>query len=455
MKRIKDLREKRANCVKWARARNEQAEQESNAGRAAELRAEADRALDAAMDLKAEIDREERLLEAERDAIEGRTEPRPNPNPDADPTDPERRDSQDLDAVERRIVERIQARGWSVLQGSRENRYAGYDAAAEQRTGSHRQYATAEYRAAFGAAIVRGTPIPAEARALQADDYVSGGALVAPVQFQRDLIQAVDDAVFMRQFGTVRTVRGAQSLGFPSLDADPADGDWTSELATGSEDSSMVFGGRELTPHPLAKRLKVSAKLLRIDPAAEALVRERLAYKFAITMEKAGLTGHGAGQPLGIFTASANGISTGRDVTAGTTTLPTANGLKDVKYSIKGNYWPRCRWMFHRTVVKEIAKLVDGNGRYLWEDQIRMGEPDRLLGFPVSMSEYVPNTLTTGLYYGILGDLSFYWWADALGMTLQRLAELYAETNQIGFIGRLESDGMPVLEEAFARAKLA
>jgi len=39
-------------------------------------------------------------------------------------------------------------------------------------------------------------------------------------------------------------------------------------------------------------------------------------------------------------------------------------------------------------------------------------------------------------------------------MRIQRLNELYAATNQVGFISRLESDGMPVLEEAFARVKL-
>jgi hypothetical protein len=33
--------------------------------------------------------------------------------------------------------------------------------------------------------------------------------------------------------------------------------------------------------------------------------------------------------------------------------------------------------------------------------------------------------------------------------------ELYAETNQVGLIGRIESDGQPVLEEAFARVTLA
>ena len=42
---------------------------------------------------------------------------------------------------------------------------------------------------------------------------------------------------------------------------------------------------------------------------------------------------------------------------------------------------------------------------------------------------------------------------DALNMQVQRLTELYAESNQTGYIGRAEVDGMPVLEEAFARLK--
>ncbi len=86
---------------------------------------------------------------------------------------------------------------------------------------------------------------------------------------------------------------------------------------------------------------------------------------------------------------------------------------------------------------------------------VRAGEPDRLLNLPVAMSENAPNTLTTGLYVGILGEFSNYWIADALDMQVQRLTELYAETNQTGFIGRMESDGMPVLAEAFVRVKLA
>ena len=74
---------------------------------------------------------------------------------------------------------------------------------------------------------------------------------------------------------------------------------------------------------------------------------------------------------------------------------------------------------------------------------------------PIFMSEYAPNTFTTGLYVGILGDFSNYWIADALNMQIQKLVELYAATNQDGFISRMESDGMPVVSEAFVRVKLA
>jgi HK97 family phage major capsid protein len=78
-----------------------------------------------------------------------------------------------------------------------------------------------------------------------------------------------------------------------------------------------------------------------------------------------------------------------------------------------------------------------------------------LFGVPLFVSEYVPNTFTTGLYVGIIGDFSYYHTADALDFSTQRLNELYAATNQTGFIGRLESDAMPVLAEAFVRVKLA
>lgn len=301
-------------------------------------------------------------------------------------------------------------------------------------------------------------------RDLQANKPDLGGFLIAPETFVTQLIKFVDDQVFVRQLATTYQIATSESLGIPSLDTDIADADWTSEIATGSADTAMAFGKRNLTPHPLAKRVKISQKLMRqasMDP--EALVRDRLGYKFGITTEKAYLLGNGASKPLGVFTASSDGISTNRDVTIGSTTAILADNLIDVKFNLKAAYWgrPSTKWGFHRDAIKQIRKLKDNNNNYIWAPMLgpglamQGGLVDTILDVPYFISEYVPNTFTTGQYVGIIGDWSYYWIVDALDMTVQRLNELYAETNQVGFIGRLETDGMPVLEEAFSRGKLA
>lgn len=294
-----------------------------------------------------------------------------------------------------------------------------------------------------------------EFRALQADSDPAGGYSV-PQQAATQLIKAVDDLVFIRALANVIPVTTGDSLGAVSLDADPEDGTWSGEIQEFDEDTAMKFGKRELNPTAIKKLVKVSKKLLRTSTLnIDALVRDRLAYKFGITQEKGFLTGNGAAQALGVFTASAEGISTGRDVSAGNTnTAITADNLKNNKYNLKAGYRNNAQWVFHRDAIKEVSKLKDGEGRYLWQDSIALDEPDRLLNLPVNESEYAPNTFTSGLYVGILADFSWYWIADSLTMTIQVLLEKYATTSQNGYIADMEVDGMPVLEEAFTRVTL-
>lgn len=297
----------------------------------------------------------------------------------------------------------------------------------------------------------------AEFRAFQAGSDTQGGFLAAPEEFVNMLLKTVDNLVYIRSKATVYQIGRALSLGVPTLDTDASDTDWTTELATGNEETSLLFGKRKLEPHPLAKNIKVSNELLRaaIMPVEE-IINQRLGYKFGVTEEKAFLSGSGAQQPLGVFTANTNGISTNRDFSTGNTaTSMSLDGIMEAKYQLKTQYWGKCEWMFHRDGVKQLVKLKDGEGQYIWRASVSADEPDTLLGRPITISEYVPNTFTSGLYVGILGDFSYYWIADSLDMQMQRLVELYAATNQVGFIARKQTDGMPVLEEAFSRVKLA
>jgi HK97 family phage major capsid protein len=312
-----------------------------------------------------------------------------------------------------------------------------------------------EYAEAFRKYLVSGSMAPQFHGALQADNDTGGGYLV-PSELSSQIIQAKDNLVFMRRLANVMQLTQAASLGCPSLDTDPSDAAWTAEIVAPTPDTAMAFGGRELTPHQLAKEVDVSKPLLRRVPSMEALIRDRIAYKMAVPEENAYLNGSGAGQPLGVFTASDNGISTSRDVSTGNTdTSIMFDGLKEAQYTLKAQYWNSAQWIFHRTAVKQIDKLKDGDGQYVLRPDVRGGGPvDQVLGFPLNISEYAPSTFTTGLYVGLLGDFSYYWIAESLGISVQVLLELLARTNQVGFLARQEIDGMPVLAEAFVRVKL-
>lgn len=315
----------------------------------------------------------------------------------------------------------------------------------------------AEARMKAFRSVLLGAATPEEVRALTAGTDVSAGFLNAPQEFVAQVIAKVKDLSFVRQEATVYPVTSFEGLGVPSIETDPADADWSEEITAFGEDTTLAFGKRELRPHPLKKLVKISDKLLRgaaVNP--ETIVMDRAAYKFGITEEKAFLTGSGNKQPLGVFTASAAGLNTDRDfgATDNAATAITFDGLIATKYGLKAQYQAKAKWLFHRDAIKMIAQLKDGDGQYLWQPSLIAGQPDLLLGRPLMMSEYAPSTFTAGLYVGIFADFSWYWIADSLNLRIKRLNELYAATSQVGFIFDKETDGMPVLPEAFARIKL-
>ncbi|MDF2889783.1 MAG: Phage capsid family protein [Clostridia bacterium] len=409
MKNILELRQQRAKLVAESRAILDKAEVEKR-----ELTAEDEtqyQRMDAEIDkLTKDIDKEEKLQARERELgeVEARTKRPADGKPDA-----ENRDN---------------PRG------------------------------TEEYRAAFEKFLRNGSNSLSESekRAMQVDSDTGGGYLLTPQQFVNEFLMGLDSEVVIRGLARKFTLTTAGSLGVPTLDVDLDDAEWTPELKTGAA-TEVSVGKRELKTHQLTKRALISNALIRkTGGKIETLVRERLQYKFGVSEEKAFMTGDGNEKPLGLFTASDKGIGTARDIATGSATGFTGDGLIDARYSIKEGYIkdPSTRWLFHRDAIKLIRKLKNAvDGQYIWQPGITGGAPDRILEIPYITSDFCPNTFTNGLYAGILGCFKYYWIADALDMQIQRLVELYAETNQTGFIGRAEVDGMPVLAEAFTRVK--
>ena len=152
---------------------------------------------------------------------------------------------------------------------------------------------------------------------------------------------------------------------------------------------------------------------------------------------------------------SAQGINTDRDVTSSVSGDFKADDFISVVGSLKAQYRARARWIIHRDVEEAIRKLKTGTGDYIRKSGLQDGSPNRLLGFPVHLSEYMGNTFSSNEYVAILGDFNHYWIVDSLQTQVRRLDELYAETDQTGFICRYEGDGAPVVPEAFVRLQLA
>lgn len=292
--------------------------------------------------------------------------------------------------------------------------------------------------------------------AIQQDNPTQAGYLVAPEKFVSELIKELADATFMRQKARVLpALKGAQTLGYPVRTAAMSSFAWGTELQAPAADATLAFGKREFKPRPGTSEILVSKTLARNVANIDALIRGEIAEEVAKNLETAYMTGAGANSPLGLFIASADGINVDRDVSTGNTaTEMKIDGLLEAQFSVKQAYQPGCEWIFHRDAVKQLRKLKSSDGQYVWQPNVQVGQPDLLLGKPVNISEYAPNTFTSGLYVGVYGNLKHYWIVDALGMEIQVLAELYARTNQIDYISRIETDGAPVLPAAFARVKL-
>ena len=312
------------------------------------------------------------------------------------------------------------------------------------------QLGTAEYEQSFSRFITSGERLGMQV------GVASKGGYLAPTTMLGNLIKFLDDTVIMRKLGSKFSLPNAASMGAVSWDTDPGDADWTAEVPASdlSEDNSATIGKRELIPHLITKLVKVSQQLMAASLLdLEGLLVQRLGYKFGVTEEKAFLLGTGSQQPLGVFTASNDGVPTSRDVlTVGSATAVDFDDLINLKGSVKQQYQQSGIFIVSRPLLTMLRK-VKTTTYYSWQPSVQLGQPDMILGSPYYQSEYVPSTFTAGNYTAMFCDPSFYWIADSLELQIQRLTELFTLKNQIGLKAMKATDGMPVLAEAFARLK--
>jgi len=215
-------------------------------------------------------------------------------------------------------------------------------------------------------------------------------------------------------------------------------------LATGTD---VTYGTATLTFYKVATSfLAVSSELLQdsvYDVAGHVLglLMERmyrgLNYYFTL--------GTGTAMPYGLNTATTKGA------TCLARSFTRAN-LDELIYSINRAYRSNATWMMNDAIVGAMRQLDVGSAdvRPVWSMSMQAGEPDKLEGFPIVVNNEVEEfqPFAKIAYFGDFKNFKVR--EVAGGMTIRRVDELYAETDEVGFnimgrwAGNLVSGGAPI-----------
>lgn len=270
---------------------------------------------------------------------------------------------------------------------------------------------------------------------------VDGGYLV-PEEFENQLVENLVNADPIRAGATV--IRTASDRNIP-IETDAGSFSWIGESGTYGTSDPQV-GRVVLSAFKSGGIVKVSEELLQDSAFAIEPYLNRVASRRYNAIEQTGFaTGNGAGQPLGIFNTSAvGGVSVGNvDGAISASAAITADNLMDTFHTLARAYRDNAAWITSDTMVKMIRKLKTGvtnDNTYLWQPGLVAGQPDRLLGRPIFVSDGAPTPAVSTASI-VFADLSYYMIADRLGVSMQVLKELYAGTGQVGFRFSKRTDG--------------
>ena len=308
--------------------------------------------------------------------------------------------------------------------------------------------ATDEYKNAFWNMVRNKGDQFAVRNALSVGEDTEGGFTV-PDEFERRLIQALEENNIFRQMATViKTNSGTRKIPIAN---DTMEAQWIDE---GEEipETDTKFGQTTLSAYKLGTMIKISNELLH-DSAFD--LASYIAARFGVAMgnaeERAFFTGDGDKKPLGILDET-GGAELG--VTAASQTAITFDEIFDLYYSLKSPYRRNAQFVCNETILLQLMKLKDKNENYLWKPSLDIAKPDTLLGRPIRTSSFMPG-IAKGERVLLFGDLKHYWVADRQNRTFRRLNELYARTDQVGFLTTQRVDGRLILPEAVKVLKMA
>ena len=289
-------------------------------------------------------------------------------------------------------------------------------------------------------AYMRGTVGPSEVKALVEDD--TGRILVSP-EVEREIGVRLQEEVILRSLATIKTTM-KDRIEVRELEEEPT-AEW-GVLETGSdvpESSLKPKAAKFVNVCDLNSLTKIGVnELMDSDEDLAAYVSEIFAKIVAEKEDEAFIAGTGwdaAKQPEGIITNAT--LLTNAVPTAAAGAITTEDML-DLVYSVPKRYRRNGSFIVHSHTELALRKLrarggSEANGMegpFLWLPSVAAGMPNTFLGRPMYTDDVLGTLAGAAEVIAVYGDFrSGYVIYDRLGTSIQRLSELYAEANLVGF----------------------
>jgi len=287
------------------------------------------------------------------------------------------------------------------------------------------------------------------------------GGVMVPEDFRLDMIERLPGNTVVRRYAEVLSTGSdimtrVKVTGGNSRYTGNVRVTWVGDVpASGGADTNPTFSLSRAPIHITKATVHIPMSLLEDTPfPLVQKINEWVSEAYGINEDEQFLIGNGIAKPYGLLPNSANGNSLAEGISGSDSTI-TADGLKTLKYAVKRQYRQNAIWVMSDQTAMTCAKLKDGEGRYLWEDSMQVGEPDKLLGAPVETSEAMPS-IAQNAYPILYGDMKHaYQIADRIGMSVTRDDITKAEEDIVKFIFRRRLGGQVRLEVAMAAQKVS
>lgn len=277
----------------------------------------------------------------------------------------------------------------------------------------------------------------------------AGGGFLVPTEYATNLLQVANmqNAVYSR---VQKVPVNVESGTYPALDqyVTPSAGSGQTAGAAGVTAAFTQAGQTFTETEPKFTMLQwrvtkvggmteVENELIEDSPfAIEALLRGLFAVAIAAKNERNILRGTGVGEPLGILNApAAIGIS---DSTTDTFKWADVAAMYARFKGVGG----QPTWIIHPSVWPQIMVMANGTDT-VWQGNIQQGPNNVLNGYPIIVSEHLPQLGNTGAV--VLADLSGYLMFERAGLSIAYSSEV-GFTRDVGtWRFRQRNDGKPWL----------